>query len=93
MYTAAAAAKSLQSCPTLCNPIGDSPGKKNGVGVHFLLQCMKMKSESEVIQLCRLLATPWTRAHQAPLPMGFSRQEWSGLSSVQFSRSVMSDSL
>ena len=53
-----AAAKSLQSCPTLCNPIRqqptrlprpwDSPGKNIGVGCHFLLQCMKVKSESEV---------------------------------------------
>ena len=57
-FDAAAAAKSLQSCPTLCNPIGDSPGKKNGVGVHFLLQCMKMKSESEVIQSCPTLHDP-----------------------------------
>ena len=49
---AAAAAKSLQSCPTLCDPIdgspsgssvsGDSPGKNTGVGCHFLLQCMKV---------------------------------------------------
>ena len=52
----AAAAKSLQSCPTLCDPIDgsrrgsrpwDSPGKNTGVGCHFLLQCMKVKSESE----------------------------------------------
>ena len=54
---AAAAAKSLQSCPTLCDPIDsspprppapawDSPGKNTGVGCHFLLQCMKVKSES-----------------------------------------------
>ena len=41
---------------------------------------MKVKSESEVAQSCRLLATLWTTAHQAPLSMGFSRQEcWSGL--------------
>ena len=55
----AAAAKSRQSCPTLydpidCSPPGsrpwDSPGKNTGVGCHFLLQCMKMKSESEVAQ-------------------------------------------
>ena len=55
---AAAAAKSLQLCLTLCNPIDgsppgspgpwDSPGKNTGVGCHFLLQCMKVKSESEV---------------------------------------------
>ena len=54
----------------------DSPGKNAGVGRHFLLQCMKVKSFSHV----RLFATPWTAAYQAPLPMGFSRQEyWSGL--------------
>ena len=55
----AAAAKSLQSCPTLCDPMDgspwgshpwDSPGKNTGVGCHFLLQCRKVKSESEVTQ-------------------------------------------
>ena len=56
--SAAAAAKSLQSCLTLCDAIDgsppgfphpwDSPGKNTGVGCHFLLQCMKVKSESEV---------------------------------------------
>ena len=41
---------------------------------------MKVKSESEVAQLCLTLATPWTAAHQAPPSMGFSRQEyWSGV--------------
>ena len=85
----AAAAKSLQSCLTLCDhrdssPPGshpwDSPGKNTGVGCHFLLQCMKVKSESEVTQSCPTLATPWTVAHQAPLSMGFSSQEyWSGV--------------
>ena len=58
----------------------DSPGKNTGVGCHFLLQCMKAKSESEVAQSCPLLATPQTAAHQDPLSMGFSRQEyWSGV--------------
>ena len=58
----------------------DSPGKNTGVGCHFLLQCMKVKSESEVAQSCLTLATPWTAASGAPLSMGFSRQEcWSGL--------------
>src|SRR5574337_1261396 len=53
----------------------DSPGKNTRVGCHFLLQCVKVKSLSCV----RLLVTPWTAAHQAPPPMGFSRQEyWSG---------------
>ena len=79
------AAKSLQSCPTLCDPIDgsppgstrpwDSPGKNTGVGCHFLLQCVKVKSLSHV----QLFATPWTAAYQAPPSMGFSRQEyWSG---------------
>ena len=58
----------------------DSPGKNTGVGCHFLLQCMKVKSESEVAQSCPTLATPWTAACQAPPSMGFSRQEyWSGV--------------
>ena len=49
-------------------------------GLPFPSQCMKLKSESEVAQLCQLLVTPWTAAHQAPLSMGFSRQEyWSGV--------------
>ena len=61
----------------------DSPGKNTGVGCHFLLQCMKVKSESEFAQFCATLATPatpWTTAYQAPPSMGFSRQEyWSGV--------------
>ena len=58
----------------------DSPGKNTGVGCHFLLQCMKVKSESEVAQSCPTLATPWTAAYQAPSSMGFSRRKyWSGL--------------
>ena len=48
----------------------DSPGKNPGVSCHFLLQCMKVKSLSHD----RLLATPWTAAHQPPPSMGFSRQ-------------------
>ena len=68
-YTAAAvaAAKSLQSCPTVLphrrQPARlprpwDSPGKSTGVGCHFLLQCMKVKSESEVAQSCPTLSEP-----------------------------------
>ena len=58
----------------------DSPGKSTRVGCHFLLQCMKVKSKSEVAQSCPTLVTPWTAAHQAPPSMGFSRQEyWSGV--------------
>ena len=89
-FFSAAIAKSLQSCPTLCDPIDGSPP---GSPVPGILQArtlewvaisfsnawkwkVKMKSLSRV----RLLATPWTAAHQAPLSMGFSRQEyWSGV--------------
>ena len=66
--TTTATTKSLQSCPTLCDPIDgsppgspipyDSPGKNTGVGCHFLLQCMKVKSESEVAQSCLTLSDP-----------------------------------
>ena len=57
----------------------DSPGKNTGVGCHFLLQCVKVKSESEVSRVW-LLVTPWTAAYQVPPSMGFSRQEyWSGV--------------
>ena len=87
---AAAAAKSLQSCPTLCDPIDGSP---SGSTVPGILQArtlervaisfsnawkgkVKVKSLSRV----RLLATPWTVAYQAPPSTGFSRQEyWSGV--------------
>ena len=66
IVTAAAAAKSRQSCPTLCDPIDGSPlgssfpgilqTRTLGVGCHFLLQCMKVKSEKEVAQLCPTLS-------------------------------------
>ena len=86
----AAAAKSRQSCPTLCDPTDgsppgscpwDSPGKNTGVGCHFLPQCMKVKSESEVAQSCLTLHdSKDCSLHQAPPSMGFPRQEyWSGL--------------
>ena len=67
MAAAAAAAKSLQSCPTLRpqrrQPTRlprpwDSPGKNTGVSCHFLLQCMKVKSESEVAKSCLTLSDP-----------------------------------
>ena len=60
-------AKLLQSCPTLYDPIdGSAPGSpvpgilqaRTGVGCHFLLQCMKVKSESEVAQSCLTLNDP-----------------------------------
>ena len=87
----AAAANSLQSCPTLRDPIDGSPP---GSPVPGILQArtlewvaisfsnawkwkVKVKSLSHV----RLFATPWTAAYQAPLSKGFSRQEenWSGV--------------
>ena len=65
---AAAAATSLQSCPDSVRPHRqkptrlprpwDSPGKNTGVGCHFLLQCMRVKSESEVAQSCPTLSGP-----------------------------------
>ena len=63
MLTAAAtaAAKSLQSCPTLPTRLPrpwDSPGKNTGVGCHFLLQCIKVKSENEVTQSCLTPSDP-----------------------------------
>ena len=89
-HIAAAAAKSLQSCPTLCDPIDGSPP---GSAVPGILQARtlewvaisfsnawKWKVKVKSLSCARLLATPWTAAHQAPLSMGFSRQEyWSGL--------------
>ena len=60
----------------------DSPGKNTGVGCHFLLQCKKVKSESEVAQSCSTLSDSMDAAYQAPPPLGFSRQEyWSGVPS------------
>ena len=87
---ATAAAKSLQSCPTLCDPIDGSPP---GSPVPGILQARTLewvaisfsnawKWEVKVKSLSRatLFAAPWTAAYQAPPPMGFSRQEyWSGL--------------
>ena len=86
----AAAAKSLQSCPNLCDPIDGSPP---GSSVPGILQARTLewvaisfsnawKWRVEVKSLSRvwLLATPWTAAYQAPASMGFSRQEyWSGV--------------
>ena len=90
MYAAAAAAKSLQSCLTLCDPIDGSP---LGSSVPGILQARilewvaisfsngwKWKVKVKLFSRAWLLATPWTAAHQAPPSMGFSRQEyWSGL--------------
>ena len=89
-YIAAATAKSLQSCPTLCDPIDSSPP---GSAVPGVLQArtldwaaisfsnaLKWKMKVKTLSRVRLCATPWTAAHQAPPSMGFSRQEcWSGV--------------
>ena len=88
--TAAAAAKSLQSCPTLCDPIDGSPPTSpipgilqartlEWVAISFS-NAWKWKVKVKSLSRVRLLATPWTAAHQAPPSMGFSRQEyWSGV--------------
>ena len=90
LIISAAAAKSLQSCPTLCDPIDGSPLGSPIPGIlqartlewfcYFLLQCMKVKSESEIAQLCPTLSDPMDCNLQAPPSMGFSRQKyWSGV--------------
>ena len=84
------AAKSLQSCPTLCDPIERSPP---GPPIPGILQARtlewvaisfpdtwKWKVKVKSVSHIRLFATPRTAAHQAPPSMGFSRQEyWSGV--------------
>ena len=89
---AAAVAKLLQSCPTLCNSIDGSP---LGSSVPGILQARilewvaisfsnawKWKVKMKSLSRAQLLAAPWTAVYQAPLSMGFSRQEyWSGLPS------------
>jgi len=67
--------------PTRLSRPWDSPGKNTGVGCHFLLQCMKVKSESRSRSVVSdSWRPPWTAAYQVPPSMGFSRQEyWSGV--------------
>ena len=58
----------------------DSPGKNTGVGCHFLLQCMKVESESEVTQSCLTLSDPMDCSLPGPPSVGFSGQQyWSGV--------------
>ena len=88
----AAAAKSLQSSPTLCDPIdGSPPGSPipgvlkartlEWVAVSFS-NAWKWKVKVKSLSRVQLLATPWTAAYQTPPSMGFSRQEyWSGVPS------------
>ena len=89
-HAAAAAAKSPQSCPTLCDPIdGRPPGSAipgtlqartlEWVAISFS-NAWKWKVKVKLPSRVWLSATPWTAAHEAPLSMGFSRQEyWSGV--------------
>ena len=91
-FAPAAAVKSLQSCPTLCDPRDGSPP---GSPIPGILQARtlewgaisfshawKWKGTVKLLRRVRLLATPWTAAHQAPPSKGFSRQEyWSGVPS------------
>ena len=83
---AAAAAKSLQSCPTLCDPIdGNPPGSPvpgilqsrtlEWVAISFS-NAWKWKVKVKSLSRVRLFTTPWTAVHQAPPSMGFSRQEY-----------------
>ena len=89
-FLKAAAAKSLQSCPTLCDPIDGSPPGSPVPGVlqartpewvaTSFSNAWKWKVKVKPLSPVRLLATPWTAAYQAPPSMEFSRQEyWSGL--------------
>ena len=83
---AAAADKSLQSCPTLCDPIDSSPpgSRIPGIlqartlewGAISFSNAWKWKVKVKSLSHVRLLATPWTTAYQAPPSMGFSRQEY-----------------
>ena len=87
---AAAAAKSLQSCPPLCDPIDGSPPGSPVPGILqartlewvaiSLSSAWKWKVKVKSLSRVRLFASPWTAAFQAPPSVGFSRQEyWSGL--------------
>ena len=85
-WKTASAAKSLQSCPTLCDPIDSSPPGSpvpgilqartlEWVAISFSNAC-KWKVKVNLLSRVRLLATPWAAAYQAPPSMGFSRQEY-----------------
>ena len=89
-YAAAAALKSLQSCPTLCNPIDGSPPSSPVPGILqartlkwvtiSFSNAWKWKVKVKLLSHIRLFTTPWTVTYQTPPSMGFSRQEyWSGL--------------
>ena len=86
----AAAAKSRQSCPTLCDPIDSRPPGSPVPGIPqartlewvaiSFSNAWNWKVKEKLLSHVRLFAIPWTAAYQAPLSMGFSRQEyWSGV--------------
>ena len=83
-------AKSLQSCPTLCDPIDGSPPGSLVPGILqartlewvaiFFSKAWKWKVKVKSLSRVRLFSNPWTATYQAPPPVGFSRQEyWSGV--------------
>ena len=96
----AAAAKSLQSCPTLRpqrrqptrlpRPL-DSPGWNTGVGCHFLLQCMKVKSESEVAQSCPILSDPMACSPPGSHAHGIFQARVLERGAIAFSKTVSLD--
>ena len=90
MLHTAAAAKLLQSCPTLCDRIDSSPPGFTDPGILQAItlewvaisfsNAWKWKVKVKLLSRVWLLATPWTAAYQAPPSLGFSRQEyWSGV--------------
>ena len=90
IYRVAAAAKSLQSCPTLCDPIDSSPPGSPVLGIlqartqewvaTSSSNAWKWKVTVKSLSCIWFIETPWTAAYQAPPSMGFSRQEyWSGV--------------
>ena len=94
-FSCAAAAKSLQSCLTLCDLIDGSPWGSPVLGILqartlewvaiSFFNAWKGKVKVKSLSHVRLLATPWTAAYQAPPSMGFSRQEcWSGVPLLSF---------
>ena len=97
---AAAAAKSLQSCSTLCDPIdGSPPGSSlpgilqartlEWVAISFS-SAWKWKVKVKSLSRVQPSANPWTAGYQAPPSMGFSRQEyWSGVPSLNPSKNVL----
>ena len=97
--TVAAAAKSLQSCPTLCDPRNSNPP---GSAIPGILQARtlewvavsfsnawKWKVKVQSLSRVQLFATPWTAAYQGPPSMGFSRQEYRSGWPLPFPRQLL----